>query len=65
MNHLSFDTAYAELEKIVKQIENESVPLDELAARVKEAKQLIRYCEEKLRAVEHELNHDDAADEEA
>jgi exodeoxyribonuclease VII small subunit len=59
MNSLTFDTAYAELEKIVRQIENESIPLDELAARVKEAKQLIRFCEEKLRAVEHELNSDE------
>jgi exodeoxyribonuclease VII small subunit len=59
MNSLTFDSAYAELEKIVRQIENESIPLDELAARVKEAKQLIRFCEEKLRAVEHELNSDE------
>lgn len=56
MINLTFDTAYAELEKIIRLIETESIPLDELAAKVKEAKELIRFCEEKLRGIESELN---------
>lgn len=56
MSQLTFDTAYKELEKIVRLIESENIPLDELAAKVKEAKELIRYCEEKLRGIEKELN---------
>ena len=56
MINLTFDTAYTELEKIIRLIESESIPLDELAAKVKEAKELIRFCEDKLRGIETELN---------
>ena len=59
MSQLTFDSAYAELEKIVRLIESENVPLDELAAKVKEAKELIRFCEEKLRGIEQELKNDE------
>lgn len=59
MIHLTFDTAYTELEKIIKQIESESIPLDDLAEKVKEAKELIRFCEEKLRGIEKQLSQND------
>ncbi len=55
MSQLTFDKAYADLEKIVRQIESENIPLDELAAKVKEAKSLIQFCEDKLRGIEQEL----------
>ena len=55
MIHLTFDAAFAELEKIIKQIEGETIPLDDLAEKVKEAKSLIRFCEEKLRGIEEQL----------
>ena len=63
MSQLTFDTAYAELEKIVRLIESENVPLDELAAKVKEAKELIRFCETKLRGIEQELKKGENEDE--
>ena len=56
MINLTFDTAYTELEKIIRLIESENIPLDELAEKVKEAKELIRFCENKLRNIETELN---------
>ncbi len=56
MINLTFDTAYTELEKIIRLIESENVPLDELAEKVKEAKELIKFCEDKLRGIETELN---------
>lgn len=56
MKKQTFDSAYTNLEKIIREIEGETVPLDELAAKVKQAKELIRFCEEKLRGVERELN---------
>jgi exodeoxyribonuclease VII small subunit len=56
MINLTFDTAYTELEKIIRLIESENIPLDELAEKVKEAKALIRFCEDKLRGIENELN---------
>lgn len=55
MNNKTFDEAWQELEKLVAAIEDETLPLDELAQKVKAAKQLIRYCEEKLRSIENDL----------
>ena len=52
---ITFDAAYASIEEIVKQIENEAVPLDELAEKVKKARELIAYCNNKLRDIEAEL----------
>lgn len=52
---VSFDSAYAEIEDIVRQIENEAIPLDELAEKVKTAKELIAFCNRKLRDIEAEL----------
>jgi exodeoxyribonuclease VII small subunit len=52
---ISFDTAYAAIEEIVGQIENEAIPLDELAEKVKRAKELIAFCSQKLRDIEAEL----------
>ncbi len=60
---LTFDTAYTELEKIITQIESETIPLDELAEKVKDAKKLIRFCEEKLRGIESQLTAGDDAEE--
>jgi exodeoxyribonuclease VII small subunit len=62
MIHLTFDKAYSELEKIIKQIEGESIPLDDLAEKVREAKELIRFCEEKLRGIENQLSQNDLSD---
>jgi len=56
MIKVTFDTAYTELEKIIRLIESETIPLDELAEKVKEAKELIRFCEDKLRGIENELS---------
>lgn len=52
---ITFDMAYAEIEEIVQQIENEAIPLDQLAEKVKRAKELIAFCNEKLRNIEAEL----------
>lgn len=52
---LTFDEAYNTLEHLVQQIENEAVPLDVLAEKVKEAKALIAFCEGKLRGIETEI----------
>jgi exodeoxyribonuclease VII small subunit len=57
----TFDQAWAELEKLVAEIEDESLPLDALATKVKEARTLIKYCEEKLRGIEKDLHPDEAA----
>ena len=50
-NNLTFDKAFAELEKLVEQIEDENIQLDTLAEKVKEANELIKYCETRLRSI--------------
>lgn len=52
---ITFDKAFAGIEEIVEQIENEAIPLDQLAEKVKKAKELIAFCNEKLRNIEAEL----------
>jgi exodeoxyribonuclease VII small subunit len=52
---VTFDIAYAAIEEIVQQIESETIPLDELAEKVKTAKELLAFCHEKLRNIETEL----------
>jgi exodeoxyribonuclease VII small subunit len=55
--NLTYEAAYAELQKISKEIENESVSVDVLAEKVKRASQLITYCQTKLRSTEQEVNN--------
>jgi exodeoxyribonuclease VII small subunit len=52
----NYEEAYAELAKIAKEIENESVSVDVLADRVKRASDLIAFCQGKLRTTEQEVN---------
>ncbi len=63
--NLSFDEAWSALNKLVSDLEDETIPLDDLAAKVKEAKQLISYCDARLKGIEADLRvlkDNDAAD---
>jgi exodeoxyribonuclease VII small subunit len=51
----SYESAYAELQKIAREIETETVSVDVLAERVKRAAELISFCQEKLRKTEVEV----------
>jgi exodeoxyribonuclease VII small subunit len=57
MENLSYEAAYKELKQIATEIENESVSVDVLAARVKRASELISHCQSKLRATELEVSN--------
>ena len=52
---LTFDNAFANLEKLVEQIEDENIQLDTLAEKVKEANELIQYCESRLRVISADI----------
>lgn len=54
--NMTYDEALTSLRLVVKQIENEDIQLDTLAAKVKEAGELVKYCENKLRIIENEVN---------
>ena len=60
MSKQTFDDAWKALEKLVAEIEDETIPLDELAAKVKAAKKLIQFCEEKLLGIEKDLSNEEA-----
>ncbi|MEP7143359.1 MAG: exodeoxyribonuclease VII small subunit [Ferruginibacter sp.] len=52
---LTFDKAFSDLEKLVEQIEDENIQLDELADKVKQANELIKYCETRLRIIAEDI----------
>lgn len=52
---MTYDKAFSALEKLVEQIEDENIQLDELAEKVKEANELIKYCEIKLRTIAEDI----------
>lgn len=53
---LTYEAAYAELAAIAKEIENETISVDVLAAKVKRASELITFCQAKLKSTETEVN---------
>ncbi len=54
-NELTYSKAAAELEVIVKEIEEENIAVDALSEKVKRAAQLIRFCRSKLRGTGEEV----------
>ncbi|MEO5892380.1 MAG: exodeoxyribonuclease VII small subunit [Ferruginibacter sp.] len=55
---LTFDKAFSELEKLVEEIEDENIQLDTLAAKVKIANELIKYCEVNLRIITADIERE-------
>lgn len=53
---MNYEAAFAELQEIAAAIEDESVPVDILAEKVKRASYLIQFCQKKLRSTEEEVN---------
>ena len=51
-NNLTFDKAFSALTKLVDQIEDDKIQVDTLTEKVKEATELIKFCETKLRTIE-------------
>lgn len=51
----TFDKAFSDLEKLVEQIEDENIQLDELADKIRQANELIKYCETKLRVISTDI----------
>ena len=52
---LTYSQAIGELEKIINEIEAESVDVDVLAEKVKRATYLIKFCKSNLRTTEEEV----------
>jgi exodeoxyribonuclease VII small subunit len=57
MNDTSnYAEAYEELQRIVSEIENGEISVDELSEKVKRATELIRICKLKLTTTEEDVN---------
>ena len=52
---LSYDSAYAELNKILASLQSDEVSLDEISDKLKRAAQLSAFCKSKLRSIEEDL----------
>ena len=52
---LSYSNALLELERIVDEIEDDSMQLDKLAEKVKQAYEIVQFCESRLRIIETDV----------
>ena len=52
----TYQSAYDELAEIVSKLESKNVAIDELSDLVSRAKSLVKFCQEKLRDVDKNLN---------
>jgi exodeoxyribonuclease VII small subunit len=53
---LTFDKAFNDLTELVEEIEDDDIKVDTLAVKVKQANELIKFCETKLRGIQTEIN---------
>ena len=52
----TFEEATARLEAIVRRMEDGQLNLDEITSQLKEAKQLVKFCRDKLTKTDKEVN---------
>ncbi|WP_026464902.1 exodeoxyribonuclease VII small subunit [Adhaeribacter aquaticus] len=55
ITNLTYQEALDELTDIISRLESESIPIDELAQKVKRASELIQYCQSKLTSTDSEV----------
>lgn len=53
---ISYDDAMKRMEEIVAQMESGKTGIDSLVAQLKEARQLVQMCKDKLLKTEEEIN---------
>ena len=53
--NLKYEEAMAQLEAIVRKMESNELNIDEIAAQLKTAQRLIKFCRDKLTKTESEL----------
>ena len=56
---LTYQTAFNELQSIAAQLEGGEVDIDQITKMVKRSIELTKFCQEKLRTIESELNSED------
>ena len=52
---LKYESAFAQLQTIVRKMENDEYSIDEIAEQLKTAQRLIKFCKDKLTKTEQEI----------
>ena len=52
---LKYEEAFAQLQDIVRKLESDQYDIDEIAAQLKTAQRLIKFCKDKLSKTEAEI----------
>ena len=52
---MKYEKAYAELQTIVRQMENDELDIDQMAEQLKRAQELIKLCKDKLAKTDEEI----------
>ena len=55
MSKMNYEDAVKRLEEIVKKMESDELGIDQMAAQLKEAQQLIRLCKDRLTKVDADI----------
>ena len=50
-----YEAAFAELQTIVRKMENEELDIDEMSEQLKHAQELIKFCKDKLTKTDEEI----------
>ena len=50
-----YEAAFAQLQDIVRKMENDEYSIDEIAVQLKEAQRLIKFCKDRLTRTETEI----------
>ena len=53
---IKYEEAVREIERIVRQMENDELDLDSLAGQLKRAQELLKLCRDKLTKTESDIN---------
>ena len=53
---MKYEKAYAELQTIVRQMENDELDIDQMAEQLKRAQELIKLCKDKLTKTDEEIH---------
>lgn len=52
---MKYEQAYAELQTIVRKMENDELDIDQMTEQLKRAQQLIKLCKDKLTKTDEEI----------
>ena len=55
MKDIKYEAAFAELQSIVRKMENDELDIDQMSEQLKRAQELIRLCNDKLTKTDEEI----------